>query len=128
MLETGPYDDEHVQVDPFGIGKGHVTHGPGLRFALVRQMPTTSTLETFVSDWARCGVVRVDLDQNRYRERCIAMSFFGRLGAPLFLPHARADRCRRLGNRGTAERIAAGRTFGDPEIQGQVWSRLLLVA
>src|SRR5574338_1348708 len=105
MLETGPYDDEHVQVDPFGIGKGHVTHGPGLRFALVRQMPTTSTLETFVSDWARWGVVRADLDQNRYRERCMAIALSGWRGAPLSLPHARSDRCRRLGNRTVADRL-----------------------
>src|SRR5574338_383470 len=97
MLETGPYDDEHVQVDPFGIGKGHVTHGLGLRFALVRQKPTMSMLETFVSNRARWGVARVDLDQNRYRERRMAIALSGWREAPLSLPHARSDPCRRLG-------------------------------
>ena len=60
MLETGAYDDEHVQVDPFGIGKRHVAHGPGLRLALVRSVPQASTSEGLVGDPARWLAVRAE--------------------------------------------------------------------
>ena len=36
ILETGANDDEHIQVDPFDIGKRHATHGHVLQLVLLK--------------------------------------------------------------------------------------------
>jgi hypothetical protein len=38
ILETGANDDQHIQVDPFDIGKRHATHGHVLQLVLLKRV------------------------------------------------------------------------------------------
>jgi hypothetical protein len=53
ILETGANDDQHIQVDPFDIGKRHATHGHVLQLVLLKRVHQASKVESFVSDPSR---------------------------------------------------------------------------
>ena len=38
ILETSANDDQHIQVDPFDIGKRHATHGHVLQLVLLKRV------------------------------------------------------------------------------------------
>ena len=79
MLESGANDSEQIQIDPFDIGKGHMTHGTVLRLALVR--------------WSGQGEGSAYFFWTIY-----VNSMFGKALGWVFLPHASSDKNRRLGN------------------------------